>query len=438
MPKNLYPHQEQAVDYLRKHSGGLLFMEMRLGKTLSAIRYIKTAWKFPALIVAPFSVMREWASQLQEDGENLVTVLTGTKKQRLEKLFKGLENSRWIISNYESIIRLQLHKYKWKSVIADESIRISNPKASITKYMCNYFKLVETKIALCGLPTPESTLQAFEQFRFVNNEFMGYSNYWHFRKVFCQTMYTDYDWEIKPELSSKVLKYIKDKAFIRTRKELNIGSDKIYKKRFVKMNTEQKLQIKKIKNLFEYETKEVKNALGQLISYSYIAGGLSCEDDHSIINPNKINELIRLIKENFLNQKIIIWCKYRAEQDHICDYLDQNDLSCIFINGDTKNREDLKRLWENDSVTTIAVLTIASSCKGLNWSKADTVIYYSNDFSNDKRSQSEDRIISTEKNNPVLIIDLLSENSVDEYVLKALKDKKFNADLVMRDYLKCL
>ena len=84
----------------------------------------------------------------------------------------------------------------------------------------------------------------------------------------------------------------------------------------------------------------------------------------------------------------------------------------------------------------VAILTIASSAKGQDWSVADTAIYYSNEYSNDLRSQSEDRICHPKKKLPLLIIDLNTESSIDEKVRKILKDKNFDSRMFMSRLIK--
>ena len=54
---------------------------------------------------------------------------------------------------------------------------------------------------------------------------------------------------------------------------------------------------------------------------------------------------------------------------------------------------------------------------GLPWHASSTAIYYSNHFSGEIRQQTEDRIIHPMKKEPVLIIDLLTKDSIDEDIL---------------------
>ena len=432
--KNLYSHQKDAIKFLRGETTAPLFMEMRLGKTLTSIRYIKSRFAFPCLIIAPYSIMKEWVNQLIEDNEPHLVCLQGTRKQRLNQLTK---DTRWYISNYESMERLELYKAKnWKSIICDESVRIANPKAMVVKHILKTYKHVPIRLPLSGNPAPENELQLVNQFIFSQGHFMGFKSYWSFRS----RNYTNigYDWIPIGNIKERIRQYVKEHAFVLSRKDAGLASEKLYQKRYIKMNAEQKKQIKSIMYNFEYKTKEVKNMLSQLICCQYIASGLSCEDTHEVINDAKLKELVYLLKGELKGQKVLIWCKHRSEQTEIWKFLIKNKIANIIIHGDISinRRMELKDFFSTSPYTNVAVLTISSSCKGLSWKAADTSIYYSNEHSNDKRSQSEDRIEDMSKNVPLLIIDLLSEDSVDVDIHHALKNKNFDSELVMNDYRK--
>ena len=55
--------------------------------------------------------------------------------------------------------------------------------------------------------------------------------------------------------------------------------------------------------------------------------------------------------------------------------------------------------------------------------EADLVIYYANDFNLETRIQSEDRAHRIGQKNNVTYIDLVTEGTIDERIVKALQDK---------------
>ena len=51
------------------------------------------------------------------------------------------------------------------------------------------------------------------------------------------------------------------------------------------------------------------------------------------------------------------------------------------------------------------------------------MIYYANDFNLETRIQSEDRCHRIGQKNPVTYIDLIADGTIDEKIVKALRDK---------------
>ena len=60
---------------------------------------------------------------------------------------------------------------------------------------------------------------------------------------------------------------------------------------------------------------------------------------------------------------------------------------------------------------------------GLTLTEANLVVYYANDFNLDTRIQSEDRCHRIGQKNSVTYIDLISEGTLDEKIVKSLRDK---------------
>jgi len=423
-------HQNDAFNFLSTRGASPIFMEMRLGKTLTAIRWLLGR---RVLVIAPYPVMDSWDKELEFEGIHDRAVLRGNKKQRLELLNSG---KQWVVTNFESAERLEVHKHAWDAVVVDESIRIANPKSKITKYMLTKFSGVPSKIVLCGLPAPEHELQYLTQFIFCHGNFMGYKNYWSFRNA--KYMQAGFDWVAMPNVKRDIMRYVHEHAFVLSRKDAGIGSKKICTTRIVKMNADQKRQYRAMRKDFEFGSRSEKNVLGQITSFARIAGGCSCEEPHILISDEKLKELVYLIKHELKGQKVLVWCRFKAEALEITRYLFDRGIYSIRIDGDVpvERRIAKKEGFEKQDKVNVAVLTIASSAKGQDWSVADTAIYYSNEYSNDLRSQSEDRICHPKKKVPMLIIDLLTESSIDGKVLKILRDKSFDSRLFMSQLIK--
>lgn len=427
--KTLKPHQERAVEYLCEKSRGALFMEMRLGKTLTAIRALRRQEIVDrVLVISPYSVMDAWENELCDDGID-PQVLRGTRKQRLD-ILNDREVPGWVVSNFESCERLGLHRILWKAIIIDESVRIANPRSKTTKMFLRNFRTTPNRLLLCGNPAPENPLQYVSQFLFLHNQFMGCSSYWEFRARFCRQL--GFEWVPDVGVLDKIHQFVRENSFELSRKEAGMGGEKIYSVRRVTFSEAQRTQYDAMLNNFSFGEVEVKHVIAQLVSLQYICGGLSVEEDHAIIGGGKLEELFYLLRSELHGQKVLVWCRFLAEQTAICAFLTAHGIPNAAVNGETENREGARRsFFSARMATNVMVMTISAGAKGGDWSAADTAIYYSNFWSNDLRSQSEDRIFHPEKTTPSLIVDLCYEDTIDDDVLTMLREKKFSSEALL-------
>ena len=94
--------------------------------------------------------------------------------------------------------------------------------------------------------------------------------------------------------------------------------------------------------------------------------------------------------------------------------------------GDTTDnaRNDIVKQFQSpDSKLRFFVGNPATAGYGLTLTEADLVVYYANDFNLETRIQSEDRAHRIGQKNNVTYIDLITEGSIDEKIVKSLRDK---------------
>jgi SNF2 family DNA or RNA helicase len=105
--------------------------------------------------------------------------------------------------------------------------------------------------------------------------------------------------------------------------------------------------------------------------------------------------------------------------------------------GDTseKERQRVVRDFENkNSKLKFLIGNPSTAGRGLTLNEAKTVVYYANDFDLDIRSQSEDRCHRIGQTSSVLYIDLICEKTIDEKIIKSLKNKiKIGAKVLGED-----
>ena len=89
------------------------------------------------------------------------------------------------------------------------------------------------------------------------------------------------------------------------------------------------------------------------------------------------------------------------------------------------------RFQDDDSSLRFFIGNQATGGFGVTLTKATQVIYYSNSYDLEKRTQSEDRCHRIGQTKKVTYIDLIAEKTIDEKIVKALKNKIQIANEVM-------
>ena len=98
-------------------------------------------------------------------------------------------------------------------------------------------------------------------------------------------------------------------------------------------------------------------------------------------------------------------------------------------------QSNIERFQTKDE-TRFLVGTPATGGYGITLTAASTMIYYSNGYDLEKRTQSEARIDRIGQKFPMTYIDILAEDTVDERIVKALRKKINIATQVMGEELK--
>ena len=406
-------------------------MGMRLGKNLVIIRHLKKNNIKKILVVTEKGAMSDWFKECKRENVK-PCIITGDLEQKKYTL-ESFYPIHWIIINYHSCESLNIHSYQWDAIILDEPMCLCNPKNNLSKYFLRYFKHVRLKYLLNGCPNPENYMQLCNQFIFVEGSYMGCKNYWDYRHKYYVEV--GHNWIAKHGHFKGVYKYIHKRAFLLSREEAKVGPLKVYKIVKVPIHPKQKEAFKTLAETYEIDGIQYNNDLSLLVGAAYISGGITPKGNK--LGENKLIMLFELLKR--LNEsKVLIWCRFKFEQTIIRAFLRENNMYSIIINGDqTKEQRDLLRKeFNNLSCWRAAILTIQSCAKGQDWSIANTSIYYSNVWSNDLRTQSEDRIVHIEKTGEVTIIDLITNESTDSEIYDGLKMKKDESQMVTDSFLK--
>ena len=131
----LFPHQKEALEFIKLKGKGYISLPPGLGKTLIAASFIKEVNPKKALVVAPKSSFPTWKKELD----------------RLE-----IPEDKVILVNYEKISRNPVN-FPVDMLVLDEAHRIKNISAKVTKNILKFSSVDIPKILLSGTPFKDLT-----------------------------------------------------------------------------------------------------------------------------------------------------------------------------------------------------------------------------------------------------------------------------------------
>lgn len=463
----LMPHQIKALNYCLTREHPALFMEMRLGKTLVAIRWVRKLGLRTCVVVAPLTVMETWERELAEEGEVAVRAYGRNFEQKaaaMQEVFDTPEGERkWLLINYEGLLAMGevvktwkdiggvptvvkrtrkaplIARLPWDAVILDESTKIRNPQAQITQICCDDFRRVAHRCILSGLPTPEGELDIFQQLKFLHGRFMDCKTWWQFRS---NHFVPDFEGNWEPGRGKRILikRAVHGKAYVLRRGQAGIGSKKIYEQLHVDMTPEQVKLYREIERDFAVtlgsgEKVETENVLTQMTWMARIAGG--CDIEGKPISDKKTKAVVDLLKGELAHTKAVIWFRFRSEGEMMHQTLEKAKIPHVVIVGGMK-QEDRARILRSFRETGYIQCLLATEKVakfGVDCSAADAAIYYSNEYACEDRVQSEDRIVHPQKQRPLLYVDVVTRGTIDEDAVEIVRGKSLDARAFMTKFI---
>ena len=464
-----YGHQLTALKKSSDKKVYALFMEMGTGKTKVAIDNLAMLYDKGkvngALIIAPKGVYKTWYSQefpthLPDHIRYKLVLWQATinqkQKKRLDTLFKTGVDLHVLIMNVEAFSTTKGMDFAKKFLschetfmVVDESTTIKNPGAKRTKNIINLAMHAKYRRILTGSPVTKSPLDLYKQCEFLDPYLLSHSSYYTFRSRYATMRTANFNgrsvqlvvgYKNLAELSEKLKPFsyrvLKDEC-------LELPS-KTYMKRIITLTPEQQKVYKQMKQmaLAEMNGKVITTAtaLTQLMRLHQITCGHFKADDDSIqpIKNNRLSQLLEVLEE--LEGKAVIWAHYQFDVQTIVKAIkkEYGEKSVVTYYGLTPNeirQTNLERFQTKDE-TRFLVGTPQTGGYGITLTAASTMIYYSNGYDLEKRTQSEARIDRIGQKFPMTYIDILAEDTVDERIVKALRKKINIATQVMGEELK--
>lgn len=430
-PRQLWKHQADMLQDPRAKGGRLaLFWEMRLGKSLTTIRWLQRRHAeegipLRVLLVAPLTPMLDWCDLLTQERRSW-ELAQGTLAKRSQIVNSDQD---WTLITYGSARNTPgiFNRKDWTAIILDESTEIKNPKAQITRIINTAKHVPPFKVLLAGKPAPQHIWDLYSQMQWLNDgQWMGHRNFWSWRDKY--THQYGFETVCGPHNLGIIKKAAHAQAAFLTRHQAGLGNQKLKQTRCGDLSPAVKKLYRQIVESWEVPGVETKYSIVVSGWLRRLCGGFS---PSGFLDSWKYREVVNLLVSDLAGESVVIWFAWSDELARCADILRKANQTYAVIEGTTSlaKREECVRLFRSRAKL-VLLINVACGKFGLDLSVADTAVYFSNSDSYLMRAQSEDRIENLNKKTPLLYIDLVTRNTADEDVLENLADKRGNSALL--------
>lgn len=469
-----FEHQSKVFRETANLAAYGLLWEQGCGKTkplIDTASYLFQDGKIRGLvIVAPNGVHRNWISdeipthmppEVQANLKYLIwdsskKEQVGFKKQ-MKALMKYEDGLAVILVCYEATIRDLCKRFirqfldtRPSLMVLDESHKIKTADSKVKTTLVALGEHAKYRRIATGTPI-EKAFDIYPQLRFLDPEFWkrkGFKTYADFQArygVFVERSFgaRSFTQLVGHQNLDELGNHIKGITWRLTKEDAGLNlPPKVYSKRYYELSKEQRRVYEELKEhsrtvLKSGDELQVSIAMTRMLRLQQIACGyVSCEAEQPAQRVDDKNPRMDLVCDEILpglEHQAIIWHRFKADIDEMCLRLGKN---CVRYDGqvDDENRARNKLAFQRGDVQFFVASKAAST--GLTLVGAKTALYYSNSFAYIDRVQSEDRIHRIGQNVSVNYIDIIADDTIDEYIVRALRKKQDLATTVLQDEVK--
>mgnify|MGYP001255469827 CR=1 FL=1 len=440
----LWPHQQDALDFIRTKPAALLNMDMGTGKSAVAIRYLEARNCRRVLILCPKSVAQVWPGQFATHGTipwKVVTLDDGSINDRTAKL-KGLTASNGplaVIVNYDVLPYSIGHTIKaapWAALVLDEIHKIKAPAGKISRFCSQLSDRVPNRLGLTGTVMPHSPLDVYAQFRALDKRIFGTANaafkaryaimggFQAKQVVSFQNMDDLYNRMALITYRCKASEVLDLPPYTDTERYCTLPADAARVYRDLKAEAIAEIKAGVI---------TAGNALVKLLRLAQVANGFVRDDEEQYhdLHDAKANLLADVLEDispdwGEAREPVIVFARFHKDLDAVRAVAENAGYRVGELSGRRNDLAEFQR-GEND----LLAVQLQSGGVGIDLTRARYCVYYSHDWSLGNYDQSRARVHRPGQIRPVTYIHLLTQGTVDVTVLRALANKRDVVEAVL-------
>ena len=441
----LRPYQQVGVQWLYLLAelgiGACLADDMGLGKTIQVLALLlvlhrqSNGNRQPSLLVAPASLLANWASEIERFAPSLKAIIAHPSEIPANDLRtmapEQLHDLDLVITSYGSLLRIPwITHISWNLLVLDEAQAIKNPSAKQT-HTAKKLK-ARARFALTGTPIENRLGDLWSIFDFINPGLLGSAKeFTTFTKRLADRPHNPYR-PLRELVRPYILRRLKtDKTVIADL------PDKTEVKAFCHLSRRQAALYQQAVEELTQQLEKVEGiqrkglVLSSLMRFKQICnhpsqwlgdGAWSPEDGGKWARLRDIAEVIAAKQE-----KVLIFTQFREVTAPLATFLSSIfGRSGLVLHGETqvKQRQELVRRFQEDEAVGFFVLSLKAGGAGLNLTAASHVVHFDRWWNPAVENQATDRAFRIGQTKNVLVHKFVCRGTVEEKIDKLIESKQ--------------
>jgi non-specific serine/threonine protein kinase len=441
----LRPYQQSGVQWLyvltQFRLGACLADDMGLGKTiqvLSLLLVLKNEAKEnrnPSLLVAPASLLANWAAEIARFAPSLKAVVVHPSAAPSETLSgrdaDEFANVDLVITSYGFLTRTPgLESTSWRLVVLDEAQAIKNPAAKQTKSVKKLKS--EMRIALTGTPIENRLGDLWSIFDFINPGLLGSpKEFSSFVKRLADRPHHPYG-PLRDLVRPYILRRLKtdksiiadlpDKTEVKTFCPLSRKQAALYQQAVTELaghlENADGITRRGIVLAFLMRFKQICNHPSQ-----WLGDGAWSDDDSGKLG--RLRDIAEVVASR--QEKALVFTQFRETTAPLATFLGSVfGRPGLVLHGETevKKRKDLVRQFQEDESVPFFVLSVKAGGTGLNLTAASHVIHFDRWWNPAVENQATDRAFRIGQTRNVLVHKFICRGTVEEKIDDLIDSKR--------------
>lgn len=429
-----YHYQAYATQWIIDKEKSALFLEMGMGKSVSTLTAIlELMYDYfdvaKVLVIAPLRVASTTWEEEVEKWDHLkdlrISKVLGSEKKRVAALYKkadiyiiNRENVSWLVDRFDS-------DWPFDMVVIDELSSFKSSKAQRFKSLKKVRPFIKRIVGLTGTPAPNGLIDLWPQIYLLDGgERLGKTVTGYREKYFLpdkRNQMIVYTWKLKEDAEDAIYEKLSDICVSMKAKDYLELPERLDNVISVELPKKAKEQYKVLEKelILSIEATDVLAGSAAVLANKLLqmANGAVYDEDGEVkqIHDEKLKALDELI-ETAGGKPVLVFYGYQHDKDRLLKHLKKLKPRLLQSDQDIKD-------WNKGKVQ-VLLAHPASAGHGLNLQTGgNIIIWFGLTWSLELYQQANARLWRQGQKQTVVIHHIISKDTVDERVMKALENK---------------